>query len=98
LHRFPLSSLKVDRSFIREITTNPQDAVLTETIITMAHSLQLSVVAEGVETEEQQTYLVRIGCDAAQGYLISRPVPAADLFTLLQPLCDASPDNSDRQV
>ncbi len=89
LHRFPLSSLKVDRSFIRDITKNPQDAVLTETIINMAHSLHLSVVAEGVETEAQLLYLQDVGVDAVQGYLISRPVGVSELNLVLQRSCTA---------
>jgi EAL domain-containing protein (putative c-di-GMP-specific phosphodiesterase class I) len=80
LRRLPLDCLKIDRSFIMNIITNSDDAAITMAVVTMAHSLKLKVVAEGVETEEQFAYLRGLGSDEAQGYLISRPVPA-DEFT-----------------
>jgi EAL domain-containing protein (putative c-di-GMP-specific phosphodiesterase class I) len=80
LRRLPLDCLKIDRSFILNIITNSDDAAITMAVVTMAHSLKLNVVAEGVETEEQFAYLRGLGSDEAQGYLISRPVPA-DEFT-----------------
>jgi EAL domain-containing protein (putative c-di-GMP-specific phosphodiesterase class I) len=77
LQRFPLAGLKIDKSFVREMDTNDQDGSIVAAIIALAHSLRLSVVAEGVETVEHQAALRARGCDVAQGYLYSRPVPAS---------------------
>jgi EAL domain-containing protein (putative c-di-GMP-specific phosphodiesterase class I) len=74
----------VDRSFIKELPTNEEDAAICTAIVAMAHSLNLSVVAEGVETPGQRDFLVRTGFDAAQGYLFGRPVPAEQLTALLR--------------
>jgi diguanylate cyclase (GGDEF)-like protein len=74
LKHLPLDTLKIDRSFVREITTSPDDAAITTAIIAMAHALGLKVVGEGVETEGQRDVLQGQGCDALQGYLFSRPV------------------------
>jgi EAL domain-containing protein (putative c-di-GMP-specific phosphodiesterase class I) len=76
LKRFPLDALKIDRSFISEVTENPEDAAIVRAILAMAHSLRLKVVAEGVETEKQLRFLRKIGCDEIQGYLLSKPLPA----------------------
>jgi len=76
LKRFPLRALKVDRSFVDEITTDADDAHITQAVISMAHSLGLKVIAEGVETEAQLAFLLRYGCDEVQGFLFSRPVAA----------------------
>ena len=84
LKRFPVDTLKVDRSFIKELPDNGDDAAICTAIVAMAHSLNLSVVAEGVETPGQRDLLVRKGFDAAQGYLFGRPVPAEDLTALLR--------------
>jgi diguanylate cyclase (GGDEF)-like protein/PAS domain S-box-containing protein len=75
LTRFPFDVLKVDRSFISKVTESTQDKALTQAIIAMAHSLNLEVVAEGVETPEQLAFLRTSGCDFAQGYLFTRPEP-----------------------
>ena len=83
LKHFPLDSLKVDRSFVREIATSPDDAAITTAIIAMGHALGLKVVGEGVETDAQQAVLRKQGCDELQGYLFSRPVPAAQFAELL---------------
>lgn len=83
LKRFPISVLKIDRSFVRDIQDDKDDAAIVSTIIAMAHNLKLEVVAEGVESEAQRAYLERCGCDAMQGYLISRPVPPQDLPRML---------------
>ncbi len=76
LKRFPIDSLKIDRSFIRDLTTNPDDAAITRAIIALAHSLKLRVVAEGVEEERQIELLRQEGCDEMQGFFFSPPVPA----------------------
>ncbi|CRM89371.1 Bacteriophytochrome cph2 [Pseudomonas sp. 22 E 5] len=83
LRRFPIDTLKIDIAFIREVTSNPQDAAITRTIIELAHSLNLRVVAEGVETQAQLAFLRDAGCDQIQGYLFSRPLPVATLERLL---------------
>ena len=83
LRRFPIDKLKIDIAFIRDITTNADDAAIVAAIITMAHSLKLVVIAEGVETPAQKNYLVRHHCDQIQGYLASRPLPADLAATLL---------------
>ena len=74
LKRFKVDCLKIDRSFVRDLERDPEDAILTRTIISLAHSLNLEVVAEGIETVEQYRFLEEHGCDYAQGYLISRPI------------------------
>ena len=84
LKRFPLDTLKIDRSFIKDITTDPDDEALTRAIIAMSNSLKLKVVAEGVETEAQLEFLLRNGCDEFQGYLFSRPVPASEITEMLR--------------
>ncbi|MEP7068106.1 MAG: EAL domain-containing protein [Usitatibacter sp.] len=83
LKRFPIAALKVDRSFIADVTTNPSDAAITLAIVNLAHSLGMKVVAEGVETEDQLDFLKRHGCDEIQGYLFSPPLPAAEAQLLL---------------
>ena len=76
LKHFPLDTLKIDRSFIREIAVHPDDAAITTAIIAMGHALGLRVIAEGVETEAHLSLLQKQGCDEIQGYLVGRPVPA----------------------
>ncbi len=76
LKRFPLDTLKIDRCFVREITSHPDDAAITTAMIAMGHALGLKVVAEGVETDAQSLLLRRQGCDEMQGYLFGRPMPA----------------------
>jgi DNA-binding response OmpR family regulator len=84
MNRLPLDSLKVNRSFIQDITEDPNDASITRAVIAMAHSLKLDVVAEGVETEAQLGLLIANNCDAVQGYYFSRPVDADALAALLR--------------
>lgn len=79
LTRFPVSSLKIDRTFINRLNSKESDANLVKAIIAMAHSLGLSVTAEGVETGQQLDFLRRYQCDEAQGYLLSRPCPADEI-------------------
>ncbi|NAT39592.1 two-component system response regulator [Pseudomonas syringae pv. actinidifoliorum] len=83
LRRFPIDKLKIDIAFIREVTSNPQDAAIARAIIELAHSLGLKVIAEGVETPEQLAFLRDNQCDQIQGYLISKPLPLAELETFL---------------
>jgi EAL domain-containing protein (putative c-di-GMP-specific phosphodiesterase class I) len=84
LKRFPIDTLKVDRSFIRDIPQDSEDRAITEAIIAMGKSLQLTVVAEGVETLEQQTFLHDHDCDEMQGFYFSRPIPADQFAELLR--------------
>ena len=79
LKRFPIDTLKLDQSFVREVLTDPSDAAIVSAVISMAHSLNLTVVAEGVETEDQFEFLKNEGCDKVQGYLYSAPIPAEAL-------------------
>ena len=84
LNRFPLDSIKIDRSFVREITQNASDAAITQGIIGLAHSLKLKVVAEGVETPEQLAMLSDWACDEIQGYYFSQPIPDTDCAAMLR--------------
>ncbi len=83
LKHFPLDALKIDRCFVRDITSDPDDAAIITAIIAMGHALGLKVVAEGVETDAQRAMLRRQGCDKMQGYFFSRPVPADRLAQYL---------------
>jgi EAL domain-containing protein (putative c-di-GMP-specific phosphodiesterase class I) len=85
LKRFPADTVKIDRSFISGLPGDGDDTAIAQAVIAMAHSLGLQVVAEGVETQEQLAALQRLGCDEAQGYLLGRPVSAADTARLLGP-------------
>ena len=84
LKRFPIDALKIDRSFVRDITTDPDDATITNAIIGLAHNLRRRVIAEGVETPAQLAFLQKHGCDEAQGFLFSPPVAAAELARLIK--------------
>ena len=84
LKRFPIDQLKIDRHFVRDIPGNGDDEAISNAIISMAHSLGLSVVAEGVETAAQQQFMRAAGCDLMQGYYFARPMPAEQLSALLQ--------------
>ncbi len=84
LKRFPIDTLKIDKSFIAEVTIDSDSEVIVNTIIVMAHSLGLNVIAEGVETDEQLAKLSERGCDEAQGYLFSRPMPYQEMIDAMQ--------------
>lgn len=79
LKHFPIDVLKIDRSFIRDLHDDDGDEAISTAIISMAHSLALQVVAEGVETPEQLNVLRTLGCDAAQGYYFAHPAPPAEI-------------------
>jgi diguanylate cyclase (GGDEF)-like protein len=83
LKRFPVDRLKIDRSFVRDIPQDAHDVALARSIVALGHSLNLSVIAEGVETEEQRELLTSIGCDEMQGFLYSKPGTASKLVSLL---------------
>ncbi|PTQ91020.1 putative bifunctional diguanylate cyclase/phosphodiesterase [Agitococcus lubricus] len=83
LKRFPLDELKIDRSFVKDIISDPNDAAITAAIIGLAQNLKLSVVAEGVETTEQADFLLRRGCNTMQGYLFAKPMPQEDFEQML---------------
>ncbi len=83
LKRMPLDQLKIDQSFVRDVLTDANDAAIAGTIVKLAESLGLQVTAEGVETDEQREFLIRIGCHAYQGFLFSHPLPAEDFERLV---------------
>lgn len=84
LKRFQVDKLKIDQSFVQDIESSRDNAAIVKTIIAMGHNLRLKVIAEGVETSEQMAFLKEHGCDEAQGYLFSRPLPAIEFETLLR--------------
>jgi len=89
LKRFPIDMLKIDRSFVQDITTDPDDTAIVQAVIAMSHSLGIKVIAEGVETREQLDFLRRHQCDAVQGYCLSRPLPAEAFAQFLRDMPQA---------
>ena len=84
LKRFPCTSLKIDRSFVQDVTTDPDDAAIATAIISLAHNLRMRVIAEGIETEGQRQFLERERCDEGQGFFFSRPVPADEFLLFVK--------------
>ncbi|HOQ37103.1 MAG TPA: EAL domain-containing protein [Acetivibrio sp.] len=84
LRRLPINTLKIDKSFVQEITTNPNAEAIANSVISLAHRLDLTVVAEGVETREQLSFLKNEGCDRVQGFFFSKPLPANEIEKMLR--------------
>jgi EAL domain-containing protein (putative c-di-GMP-specific phosphodiesterase class I) len=84
LRKFPIDALKIDQSFVRQITTAPVETTIVAAIISMGRSLKLRVIAEGVETQEELAFLQTHQCDEAQGYYFSRPLPPHEFAKLLE--------------
>jgi EAL domain-containing protein (putative c-di-GMP-specific phosphodiesterase class I) len=84
LKRFPVHKLKIDHAFVRDVTRDRDDAAIVQAIITLARTMKLRVIAEGVETHEQLDYLAAVGCHEYQGFVYSRPLPARELIELMR--------------
>jgi EAL domain-containing protein (putative c-di-GMP-specific phosphodiesterase class I) len=84
MKQFPIDTIKIDRSFVRDLADDPEDQAIAQAIISMGKALGMTVVAEGVETVEQQTFLRDHGCDEMQGFIFSKPVPVLELAELLR--------------
>jgi len=95
LRRFPIDKLKIDRGFISEVMSRPEDASIVRAIISLAHSLKLKVVAEGVESPDQLEFLKTLGCDQYQGYHYSPALPASQFETLVRAQRQPEPELSE---
>jgi EAL domain-containing protein (putative c-di-GMP-specific phosphodiesterase class I) len=84
LNRLPFDTVKIDCSFVRDLSTNEENSEIVRAILDLARSMSMSVIAEGVETQDQLQKLEALGCTCAQGYYFSRPVPAGDLAVILE--------------
>jgi EAL domain-containing protein (putative c-di-GMP-specific phosphodiesterase class I) len=84
LKKFPIDTLKIDQSFVRDLSNDPSDAAIANAMIVLAHSLKLKVVAEGVETRQQETFLRDNHCDIYQGYLFGSPISGTEMEELLR--------------
>jgi EAL domain-containing protein (putative c-di-GMP-specific phosphodiesterase class I) len=91
LKRFPVHCLKIDQSFVREIQTGTEDAIIVRAIINLAHNLGMRVVAEGIETRDQFELLREQGCDIGQGYLLGKPVTPSEAFSFCAPAASDKP-------
>jgi len=92
LKRFKVSQLKIDRSFVSDIVSSPDDRTIVKTILGLAQSMGIQTIAEGVETAEQLRVLRGLGCECVQGYYLGRPMPADSLLLLLQGQPELPPD------
>ncbi|PPL17506.1 hypothetical protein UN63_04240 [Oceanisphaera arctica] len=87
LKNFPVRRLKIDKSFVQDLTADTEDTAIISAIINLAHNMGIAVIAEGIENEAQLEYLRQLNCDEGQGYFLARPMPAADMDKLLQESC-----------
>jgi EAL domain-containing protein (putative c-di-GMP-specific phosphodiesterase class I) len=92
LKRLPFDTLKIDQSFVRDIETDPNDREIVQTIVNIARSMKVAIVAEGVETQVQALLLKQMGCHVFQGYLFARPKALSDFLAELKAKADAAPD------
>jgi diguanylate cyclase (GGDEF)-like protein/PAS domain S-box-containing protein len=98
LRRFPIDVIKVDRSFVQGIENDPRDAAITANVVSLAHSLGILAIAEGIETDGQLASVREYGCDQAQGYLFGRPLPAHEMDEVLAATCDGTPLSPPSQI
>jgi EAL domain-containing protein (putative c-di-GMP-specific phosphodiesterase class I) len=98
LKRFPINTLKIDRSFVRDVIEDPNDAAITAAIVALARSLRMNVTAEGIETKSQLEYLRSLHCDEAQGFYFSKPIPAAEFEECMRQKTFFGVNNESTQV